>query len=86
MRGAFLKSLAYNGNVAVVESQFGFAQELVNKDLVLMLSNDPFDAARMITDYLECSVNKSEKVIKWLIEYYKTNKTQNVFNSVEEIE
>ena len=84
VEGAFLKSLAHNGNVAVVESRFGFAQELAKKDLVLTLSNDPLEAARVIDDYLERGVNNREKAIKWLRGFYETNKTHNVFDSIEE--
>jgi len=83
VEGAFLKSLAYNGNVAVVESQFGFSQELANKDLVLTLSNDPVNSARMIEDFLERDVNNRERAIKWLRDFYETNKTQNIFDSID---
>ena len=83
VEGAFLKSLAYNGNVAVVESKFGFPQVLVDKDIILNLSNNPVDTVNVIENYLNSGVNNHEKAKVWLIDFYKTNKTQNVFNSIE---
>ena len=83
VEGAFLKSIAYNGNVAVVESKFGFPQEAVNQNIVLGLPVDPADAAKVIEDYLDNSVNNSDSAKEWLLDFYKTNKTQNVFDAIE---
>lgn len=83
VEGALLKSLAYNGNVAVVESEFGFTQDAISKDVVLKLSADPVNAAKVISNYLVTGDDKREKSLQWLIEFYTFNKTKNVFDAIE---
>ena len=52
IEGAFLKSVAFNGNVAVVKSQFGFSSEQMFNEFVLHLPNDPQKAAYLLEGYL----------------------------------
>ena len=83
IEGAFLKSLAYNGNVAVVHSQFGFPSENKLKDIVLELPNDPASAADLLANYIENGVDNGLKAKKWLSDFYSSNNTDNVFNAID---
>ena len=83
IEGAFLKSLAYNGNVAVVHSKFGFSSEHMFKNRVLKLPEDPASAADLLENYIDNSVDNGLKTKKWLSDFYSSNKTENIFDAVD---
>jgi hypothetical protein len=83
IEGAFLKSLAYNGNVAVVRSKFGFSSENTFKDIVLKLPEDPASAARMLEAYIDNGMDNGIKTRKLVSDFYRSNKTDNVFDAID---
>ena len=83
IEGAFLKSLAYNGNVAVVDTKFGYSSENAFKNIVLKLPEDPCSAAVLIENYIDNSVDNELKGKKWLSDFYSSNKTDNVFDAID---
>ncbi|MDC1270036.1 hypothetical protein N8Z71_06675, partial [Amylibacter sp.] len=85
IEGAFLKSLAYNGNVAVVHSKFGYSSENTFKNIVLKLPEDPTRAADLLKNYINNGVDNGINTKKWLDDFYNTNKTNNVFDAIDVI-
>jgi len=83
IEGAFLKSLAYNGNVAVVHSKFGFSSENKLNNIVLKLPDDPVSAADLLKNYIDNSLDNRLKAQKWLSDFYSSNKTDNVFEAID---
>ena len=70
VEGALLKSLFFNGNVAVCESSFGFERELP-QDLTLRLSIDPMKAAASVREFLAAEICHRERARRWVQEYRK---------------
>ena len=68
VEGALLKSLYFNGNVAVCESSLGFERELPS-DLVLRLSIDPTKAARSVREFLAAEICHRERARRWVDQY-----------------
>ena len=85
IEGAFLKSLAYNGNVAVVQSKFGFSSEDKLKDIVLRLPEDPASAAILVEDFIDNNKDNVTQTRDWLNDFYSSNETNKVFNAIEPI-
>mgnify|MGYP001474997551 CR=1 FL=1 len=83
IEGAFLKSLAYNGNVAVVNSKFGYSSENTFQNIVLKLPEDPSSAADLLKNYIDNSVDNGLKTKECLSNFYSSNKTDNVFDAVD---
>lgn len=83
IEGAFLKSLAYNGNVAVVDTRFGYSSENAFKNIVLKLPEDPGSAAVLIENYIDNNVDNGSKGKRWLSDFYSSNKTDNVFDAID---
>ena len=83
IEGAFLKSLAYNGNVAVVDTKFGYSSENAFKNIVLKLPEDTCSAAVLIENYIDNNVDNELKGKKWLSDFYSSNKTDNVFDAID---
>ena len=83
IEGAFIKSLAYNGNVAIVDTKFGYTSETTFKNIVLKLPEDPSAAAVLVENYFDNYVDKKLDGKKWLNDFYSSNKTNNVFNAID---
>jgi len=81
IEGALLKSILYNGEVAVVKTEYGFSQEIA-KNVLLHLSSDPSHAALEISMYLTGGTKLKEKSHQWLELFNSKNSVSNVFNAI----
>ena len=66
IEGAFLKSVAFNGNVAVVESKFGFSSEQMFNKFTLQLPANPQKAAGLLEEHLDNNKQYQVKAHRWL--------------------
>jgi hypothetical protein len=78
-----IKSIAHNGNVATVSSEFGFEQEVPSAG-ILRLPLEPNEASRLLDSFLErrgdmCSVSRP-----WLREYMESYDPSRLFDWFEE--
>lgn len=73
VEGALLKSIIYNGNVAVFNNKFGFQSEITD-DIVLKLDQDIEASANKIIYFLATKSSLKENANNWLNNYIKNTK------------
>ena len=81
IEGALLKSIFFNGEVAVVKTKYGFSQEIDN-GIVLHLSPDPFAAALEISNHLSSGNKFEEASRQWLKSFSSKNLASNLFKAI----
>lgn len=82
IEGALLKSILYNGEVAVVKTEYGFTEEIAENTL-LHLSSDPSHAALEISKYLSGGTKFKDKSQQWLKLFNSKNSASNVLKAVK---
>lgn len=65
IEGALLKSIYYNGNVAIPQTQYGFINDIPD-ECILTLTNDIRESAMIINNFLDNDSNLSTLSQKWL--------------------
>jgi hypothetical protein len=70
IEGALLKSIYYNGNVAVVGVKYGFVSDIPG-DILIRLNSDTLESSKIIENFFAKRVDKSEISKKWLESYYR---------------
>lgn len=81
IEGALLKSILFNGEVAVVKTEYGFSQE-ISENVLLHLSSNPSLAALEINRYLSSGTKFKETSRQWLEFFSSKNSSLNVFNAI----
>jgi hypothetical protein len=79
VEGALLKSLFFNGNVAVTESSFAFEKELPS-DTVLRLPSDVIAAGDMVRSFLTSGRCNREIARRWVLEYERKVDLSRIFS------
>ena len=82
IEGALLKSIYHNGNVAVVESKFGFSQEVSDSCDIILLPIDTNLAALKIQAFFREEADYSSDTRFWLSNYLLQNKAENIFTAI----
>ena len=82
IEGALLKSIAFNGNVAVFDSKYGFQNDIPD-DVLLRLNYDLDISADSIRSFMNDNLDYSIKSKKWLNKYYSGLNDRNIFGSLE---
>ena len=82
IEGALLKSLAFNGNVAVVETKFGFSNDETLRKVLIHLPNDVEKAAAVVNSYFEDKLDRSEQAKYWLKNFYNVGQTEELFRII----
>jgi len=72
VEGALLKSIYYNGNVAVLSSQYGFINDIPDKCLI-RLTSDIEKSALLIKNFLDTNDNIENESKNWLKIFLKTD-------------
>lgn len=80
VEGSLLKSLYYNGNVGVVETQFSFERE-IPEGVVLRLRPNPHLAAEQVREFLRSGVCNREKARPWVEAYNRNVNLGNIFTA-----
>lgn len=78
IEGALLKSISFNGNVAVVETQYGFSREVASGCNILMLPLNTAMAAQKIRQFLEEGADISKNTKTWLNNFLLNNDVDNI--------
>lgn len=79
IEGALVKSIYYNGNVAVMDNQFGFNTEFPD-DTVLKLSMDIKSSIKQINSFMSKTENTYNKESKeWLLNRYNSYEISTLF-------
>jgi len=79
IEGALVKSVYYNGNVAVMDNQFGFNTEIPN-NAVLKLKYDLSIAMKQIDDFMQnTDLDYSDYSMKWLKKTYANYDVSKLF-------
>jgi len=78
IEGALLKSIAFNGNVAVVENIFGFQSE-IPKNVILKLNLSPVIATEQIKNFFEMNNDFKKESKNWLKQYCNKNRKLEIF-------
>jgi hypothetical protein len=78
VEGSLMKSLYYNGNVGVMETQFAFERELPS-DLALRMSPDPKVAATQVREFLSTGRCDREKARQWVEQYNSRVQLERIF-------
>jgi len=78
IEGALLKSIAFNGNVAVVENIFGFQSE-IPKNVILKLNLSPVIATEQIKNFFEMDDDFKKESKNWLKQYCNKNRKLEIF-------
>lgn len=78
VEGALLKSMYFNGNVAVMRSQYGFERE-IPEELLLRLDQDISVSAASVSKFLESDISNREKARRWVGKYRSGVDLGNVF-------
>lgn len=81
IEGALLKSIFYNGEVAVIKTQYGFSQE-IPENALLHLSPDPSCAALEIFNYFSDGTRFKDISQQWLELFSTKNSASNVFEAI----
>lgn len=81
IEGALLKSIACNGEVAVVKTEYGFSREIPN-NVLLRLSSSPSHAAEEISSHLASGKKLRETSRKWLQQFNSNNIASNIFHFI----
>ena len=83
VEGALIKSIAHNGNVAAVSSEFGFEQEVPSAG-ILRLPLEPNEASRLLDSFLERRGDMRSVSRPWLREYMESYDPSRLFDWFEE--
>ncbi|MDC3401459.1 hypothetical protein OA101_00175 [Alphaproteobacteria bacterium] len=78
VEGSLLKSIAYNGNVAVFDNSFGFQNDIDSKVLLRLNSNISV-SSNIIDEFIRSSSDKSFYAKKWLESYCSNLNDENIF-------
>jgi len=81
IEGALLKSILFNGEVAVVKTEYGFSQEIA-ENVLLHLSSDPSHAALEISKHLSGDTKLKETSRQWLKFFSSKNSASNIFKAI----
>lgn len=84
IEGALVKSILFNGSVAVVKNSFGYSSEISDEAELLVLDHDIADAARSIREYLKSESKNRSKQKMWIDNFYQSNEIINLFNVINE--
>lgn len=79
VEGALMKSLYYNGNVAVVSGNYSFEGELPS-EIVLRLNHDLDHSAQEVRSFLEGRTCNREKARMWVERYNAGVSLKNIFS------
>jgi hypothetical protein len=80
VEGALLKSIFYNGNVAVINTKYGFVNDIPN-EILLKLTYDMKHSAKIIETFFVKKIDMSEDSKKWLKFFFdKECDTKELFN------
>jgi len=79
VEGALLKSIYYNGNVGVVQTAYGFAND-IEDGTVLKLSDDINIAKDQVINFLNKHPNYTQVSKDWLNSFFKNCNIQKLFN------
>lgn len=71
IEGALVKSIYCNGNVAIMDNQFGFSTE-VPDNIILKLDHDINVAVKQTRDFMNTNTNLSYESKKWLKKQYSS--------------
>lgn len=82
IEGALLKSLYYNGNVAVVETKYGFPQEVIVESNFLYLPMNTVIAAKKIRRFLDDGIDITKGTKLWLNNFLLNNDVDNIFDAI----
>ncbi|MBC7417823.1 MAG: hypothetical protein H7325_06685 [Pedobacter sp.] len=83
IEGALLKSIFYNGNVAVVETEYGFAQEIISESDVLCLPINLSIAAKKVRFFLNDNIDISLNNKTWLKSFLLRTNSDDIFHLME---
>ena len=78
IEGALLKSIAYNGNVAVYDNNFGFQNDIDSK-AILRLTSDVKSSAMIVDKFISSESSNSIHAKKWLQTYYLSLDDKKIF-------
>lgn len=78
VEGALLKSLHYNGSVAVLETRYGFEREIPD-DVVLKLPLDAQQGAQRVRQQLSNKEERSSKGRAWVERYLQSTRIHEIF-------
>ena len=78
VESSLLKSIAYNGNVAVYDNNFGFQNEIDSK-VLLRLNSDISLSSKIIDEFMRYSCDKSFHAKKWLKSYCPNLNDKSIF-------
>ena len=79
VEGALLKSIAYNGNVAVYDNEFGFQND-IDSNVLLRLNSNLELSAELVDNYLRSKFTNSLHAKKWLQLYCSSLDDEKIFN------
>jgi len=79
IEGALLKSIAYNGNVAVYDNKFGFQNDIDPK-AIIRLSDNMIASAEIVDEFISSKNSNSEYAKKWLKSYCLDLDDKKIFN------
>lgn len=78
IEGSLLKSLAYNGNVAVYNTSYGFENELPS-NILLRLNNNLVQSASKINKFIQENQNNKKAATVWIKKFLSTNNSEKIF-------
>jgi hypothetical protein len=78
IEGALLKSIAFNGNVAVVKCDFGFTNE-IPQDCLIRLGSDVAESAQVLSDFVINNRDYSIRSREWLKSFMMKNDANKIF-------
>jgi hypothetical protein len=79
IEGSLLKSIAWNGNVAVYDNNFGFQND-IDPGAILLLSSDVKSAAKIVDKFISSKSSNSIYSKKWLQSYSLSLDDKKIFN------
>lgn len=81
IESALLKSLYYNGSVAVVDSEYSFQKEIPD-ELILRLTPDPSEAGRAIRKFLMYEGDRRQKAREWVKQFLAQVQLEKIFKRI----
>ncbi len=78
VEGALLKSLAFNGNVAVYDTTFGFQKE-IPQDILIRLDDDLVHSAKKIHTFIKNKGDHGEKARTWVQTWLENTRVAQIF-------
>jgi len=78
VEGSLLKSIAYNGNVAVYDNNFGFQNEIDSKALLRLNSNVSL-SSKIIDEFMRAGSDNSLYAKEWLKSYCSNLNDKSIF-------